>query len=367
MTDIFISYAHEDQERVRPIVEELEKRNWRVFWDRKIPVGENYYDYISKKLDNLHCVLVIWSQHSLLSNWVKQDAEEGNRRKILVPLMLDGVQAPLGFRHLQGADLSEWNNKSLYQPFLELLGAIESRIASSTSSFAVSASLSEPDPVSVPLETTPPVQESQRFRLEPKRKITLPSKKEIGQTVKAPLSKKQIQLAAAAVAIVIVFFSLLFGLTGRKPEKMAAGSPSTASLVRESEALTKNSPLRIPKIGEAYGGGIVFYVDAAGRRGLIAAKADLPGADKYTWIAAKSACQNLVENGYSDWYVPSQDELKKLYQAKSAVGGFASDVYWSSTENSALNAWYQGFDNGYQYDFIKSFEWRVRPVRAFTY
>ena len=119
-----------------------------------------------------------------------------------------------------------------------------------------------------------------------------------------------------------------------------------------------------PKIGDEYGGGIVFYVDHTGEHGLIAAKADLPGPN-FTWDNAKKACANLVENGYSDWYLPSKDELNKLFYAKSTVGGCAGYIYWSSTESSADDAWYQLFGNGIQYDVIKDFEWRVRPVRVF--
>jgi hypothetical protein len=46
MTDIFVSYAREDQERVRPIVKELEHRNWSVFWDLEIPPGETWESFI---------------------------------------------------------------------------------------------------------------------------------------------------------------------------------------------------------------------------------------------------------------------------------------------------------------------------------
>ena len=81
-------------------------------------------------------------------------------------------------------------------------------------------------------------------------------------------------------------------------------------------------------------------------------------------IAAR-LCGDLVQGGYSDWYLPSQDELNKLYLNQIAIGGFVGTYYWSSTEVDSDYAWYQYLGNGYQnYDF-KYYTLRVRPVRAF--
>ena len=67
----------------------------------------------------------------------------------------------------------------------------------------------------------------------------------------------------------------------------------------------------------------------------------------------------------TDWYLPSQDELDQVYLQRSTIGGFASGVYWSSSENNANNAWHQYFFNGKQYYNNKSLPYFVRPVRAF--
>ena len=84
------------------------------------------------------------------------------------------------------------------------------------------------------------------------------------------------------------------------------------------------------RVGSDYQGGKIAcifkpgdkgYVDG-GWHGLIAAEADLPGGEKYTWEAAKKACDDLNEKGYSDWHLPSKEELNQLYLNRSAVGGF---------------------------------------------
>lgn len=48
MTDIFVSYATEDRDRVRPLVEVLEAEGWDVFWDREIPPGRSWDDVIQE-------------------------------------------------------------------------------------------------------------------------------------------------------------------------------------------------------------------------------------------------------------------------------------------------------------------------------
>lgn len=69
--------------------------------------------------------------------------------------------------------------------------------------------------------------------------------------------------------------------------------------------------------------------------------------------------------GYNDWYLPSKDELNKLYLNRVAIGGFADANYWSSSESNANNAWSQYFYNGGQYSNLKDYIFRVRAVRAF--
>jgi hypothetical protein len=52
-------------------------------------------------------VVVAWSRDSIDSAWVSEEADEGKKRGILVPCLLDAVESPIGFRSIQAADLSE--------------------------------------------------------------------------------------------------------------------------------------------------------------------------------------------------------------------------------------------------------------------
>jgi hypothetical protein len=105
MSDIFISYAREDLDRVRPLAEALHERGWSVFWDRTIPAGKTWRQVIDKALEETRCVLVVWSNASVGSEWVLEEADDGRERGALIPIRLNNVKPPRGFRSIQGADL----------------------------------------------------------------------------------------------------------------------------------------------------------------------------------------------------------------------------------------------------------------------
>ncbi len=107
-------------------------------------------------------------------------------------------------------------------------------------------------------------------------------------------------------------------------------------------------------------GGIIVYEKDG--HGLVAAPKDL---GRMTWDDAMSACNNLELNGYSDWHLPTKEELNILYYYKDRVGGFANNYYWSSTESSDGFAWGQDFGDGRQDGNFKSSRYTVRAVRAF--
>ncbi len=125
MADIFLSYASEDRDRIKPIVDGLERAGWTVFWDRKTPVGMTWEDYIEEKLKQALCVVVVWSEISVDKRWVKTEARNGINRHCLIPLQIDPVAPPFGFDHVQVADLSGWSGDTENHEWQALILATE--------------------------------------------------------------------------------------------------------------------------------------------------------------------------------------------------------------------------------------------------
>jgi|WetSurMetagenome_2_1015567.scaffolds.fasta_scaffold01988_9 hypothetical protein len=162
---------------------------------------------------------------------------------------------------------------------------------------------------------------------------------------------------------------------------------------------------RTYKVGENYGGGVVFYVDDTGKHGLIAALNDVTGTGSIAWgcqgtnipgtgtakgtgqantaaivngcatagIAAR-LCDQLNLNGFDDWYLPSKDELDLIYDNLKVTGksDFSNFLYWSSSQVDASNVWTQNFwddspffEAGGQYVVGKTGDIPVRAIRKF--
>ncbi|MCX5793465.1 MAG: DUF1566 domain-containing protein [Elusimicrobia bacterium] len=176
------------------------------------------------------------------------------------------------------------------------------------------------------------------------------------------------------------------------------GYSSAAKYYGDGTTLT-NISTHTFKIGDSYGGGKIFWVDATGTQVLIAAAEDqntgikwannstatgatldgvyagkantvIISAMQHTGSYAAQVCADYSTTTanseyYDDWYLPSKAELNLLYAQKVLVGGFTDNWYWSSTEFATpTSAWTENFINGIQNANGKPTTNYVRCVRA---
>ncbi len=111
MVDVFLSYAREDAARAQQIAEGLQAEGVEVFWDNEIPPGSTWADYIESKLTQCKALIVLWSEHSTKSQWVREEARMGRDKGFLIPVMIDASTPPFGFGELQAANLADWHGQ----------------------------------------------------------------------------------------------------------------------------------------------------------------------------------------------------------------------------------------------------------------
>jgi len=212
-------------------------------------------------------------------------------------------------------------------------------------------------------------------------------------------NKKKIELFTMKRVLLLITLLFTFNtLFAQKALKILKDDGSITYI--NASAVNKITFVDTLAIGDTHEGGIIFYLDANGEHGLIAAATnqssgirwdndtitttdatkDTLGAGEvntYMIVAkygsgsyAAKLCDDLTLGGYTDWYLPSKYELNLMYTnlrkaSPTPLGGFGNNVYWSSNEYNSSTAWAQYFKNGDQFSDKKAVGYAVRAVRAF--
>ena len=176
MSDIFISYTREDQPTARKLADALEGEGWTVWWDPKLRAGEHFDDVIEKALKEAKCVIVMWSNRSVQSRYVRDEATYALDRNKLAPVAIENVNLPFRFKGVQTPSLLGWDGSKDASEFRKLVEDIASIVG---------------PPLT---EAGPKAEQANRGRID--QEVANPWR------TYGPL--------AAAVAVVLVIFSLVF-------------------------------------------------------------------------------------------------------------------------------------------------------------
>ncbi len=193
--DIFISYSRADRERVDHIAKGLEAEGYSVWWDRDIRAGEEFDNVIDKAIKQSKAIVVVWSDTSIRSNWVKEEAEDGVMANTLVPVMIDFVTIPRGFRRIQAAELHDGgDDPTKSENWPEFLDSVRKLAGKGEGAQASIRPKSPPDPKPAPTAPEP-----------------------APQAEEAPAWRKFVPIGAGALAILLAGFFALQYFSGPTP------------------------------------------------------------------------------------------------------------------------------------------------------
>ncbi len=125
MADIFISYSQKDRQRVGFLVDALTAEGYQVWWDREIRAGESFDELIESTLKRVRCVVAVWSQHAVASEWVRAESAWAKDHAKLVSIRIDEeIELPLKFYNVHTLGLVGWEGPRDATGFQALLADI---------------------------------------------------------------------------------------------------------------------------------------------------------------------------------------------------------------------------------------------------
>ncbi len=152
--------------------------------------------------------------------------------------------------------------------------------------------------------------------------------------------------------------------------KIVANGTGEGRFSLYATGLPKNKPFYVrayaksERAGTVYGDEVVvgkldWVILAAA--GIAVQKQDL---GRGAWDTANSMCENSILGGYTDWRLPTKEELMVLYNNRELIGGFEDSSYWSSTSYGYSSYYYISFGTGSLYTKDSVYSCRVRAVRT---
>lgn len=132
LAKVFLSYAREDVDAATQLAQCVDRAGHEVWWDRHIQGGTRFTNEIDRALKDAEAIVVIWSEASVDSAWVQDEAAEGRDTGRLVPVTFGASRPPLGFRQYHSIDLGAWTGGGEPQHLKEILAAIDKTVGSSS-------------------------------------------------------------------------------------------------------------------------------------------------------------------------------------------------------------------------------------------
>ena len=159
MVDVFISYSRDNKARVAEIAEAVAAAGYDVWWDAELPPHRSYGDVITEKIGSAKAAIVVWSQTSAQSEWVRAEADVARNQKKLVQTSIDDVMPPLPFNQIQFAELADWNGEPGHRGWRKVMMSLE-ELCGREAAPAAASQPAPPRPAAADRQEPPPVRKS---------------------------------------------------------------------------------------------------------------------------------------------------------------------------------------------------------------
>lgn len=320
----FFSYSRTDSDFVLKLAKDLRNSGVTIWLDQLDIKGGTHWDSaIETALNSSPNLIAVLSVESVKSNNVMDEisfALESGKR--VIPVFLQECTVPFRLRRLQRIDFTEDYQTALNQ-LLEVLG----RPAVSSSKEALTTIQNQP------IEKTQSVSNGEEA-IPRETKASLSSKDSTDGKPTEPKStttfnKKYLLIGAAAIIIIGLVIWLIAGLGSTAQDDVALEENSTQTS-QETNSENTSQGIAIPddlKIGDVFDGGYVFYIDSLGEHGLIVADVDYDVKSEAVDVTIfckelENELSNYRASGFSDWRLPTMEELNLLFGNKDKIAGF---------------------------------------------
>ncbi|WP_395645431.1 toll/interleukin-1 receptor domain-containing protein [Terricaulis sp.] len=224
MADVFISYAHEDQAFVRRVTSALEAEGFSVWWDHTIPPGRTWSNYIAAGIEEAKACIVVWSEHSVASKWVLEEASIANDAEKLLPVAASNVKPPMGYRSMQAAQLIGWTGDTQNAQWRLLVNEVRRIVGGEVRTAAPTV---QPAPAYAP----PPA----------------PPTPGLGKKPPWPI------IGGVAAVIAVILLALMLGDQPRSADVTALEEPAAAPAEAPADPAAEAAPAAAPEAAPADG------------------------------------------------------------------------------------------------------------------
>ncbi len=302
MTDVFISYAHEDQAFAERLAQALEAEGLSVWWDHNIPPGSTWETFIARGITEARCCIVVWSGHSVASDWVKEEATLAKDGGKYLPVAISDEQPPMGFRRIQAAHLEGWSGDRGNSQWRLLVGEVRALVGGERS-----ARPAAHEPVAARQHAPP-----RSIAPAPRR----PNWLLIGGA------------SAAAVAVIAIVALAVGGLSG-SPQR-ASDAPSEAATFEPVSSFAAPAPVADSSLRVSDVLGVWTVVGGSGCVGD--QRFVLHGSNmSWDWYDGSTWSENAQSNG------PYRLDQNTLYINGRAVFERRSDGFWIVSQGPGGN------------------------------